>query len=331
MKLKLSSGLRVNIFVFMLLLVGAEAWSQDPQFSQFYANPVYTNPAFAGSVNHGRVVMNVRNQWPSIAGAFRTGTFTYDEHFDKINGGFAVQAGFDEQGVGTLRTSSLNLIYAYQIPVNRKFTIQAAVQAGFMQKTLDFSKLLWYDQIVITQGFINPTSEPNGDGSIMTANFAAGVIGYSKSFYGGFAAHNLFEPNQTFFVGSSSPIPRRYTGHMGVVIPIVRDRNERNQVNLYPNVIVKSQRQFNQVNLGMYMSKGPYIGGAYFRQNSRNSDAVILLVGVRTPKIKIGYSYDATISEAKTGATNSHEVSIALELKKRIPKAKPRKVTCPDF
>lgn len=331
MKLKKSSAVRVNIIVFMLLLVGVEAWSQDPQFSQFYANPVYTNPAFAGSVNNGRVVMNVRNQWPSIAGAFRTGSFTYDEYFEKINGGFSFQGSFDEQGVGTLRTSAVNLIYAYQIPVNRKFTIQAAVQAGIMQKTLDFSKLLWYDQIVAANGFINPTSEPNGNGSIMMTNFAAGVIGYSKSFYGGFAAHNLFEPNQTFFNGSSSPIPRRYTGHLGLVIPIIRDRNERNQVNLYPNVIVKSQRQFNQVNLGMYISKGPYIGGAYFRQNSTNSDALIILVGIRTQKIKVGYSYDATVSAARTGATNSHEVSMALELKKRTPRPKPRKVTCPDF
>ncbi|MCF8254997.1 MAG: type IX secretion system membrane protein PorP/SprF [Bacteroidia bacterium] len=315
----------------MLFLLGTKAWAQDPQFSQFYANPVYTNPAFAGSVNNGRIVMNARNQWPSISGAFRTGSFSYDEHFDAINGGFAVQANYDEQGVGTLRTTSLNLIYAYQIPVTRKFTIRAGIQAGFMQKTIDFGKLLWFDQIVATQGFINPTSEPNGNGTILMPNFAAGFIGYSKSFYGGFAAHNLFEPNQTFFNGAASPIPRRYTAHAGLVLPIIRDRNELRQVNLYPNVLVKMQRQFNQVNLGMYANKGPYMAGAYFRQNSVNSDAFILLIGLRTQKVKVGYSYDRTVSAAKTGAVNSHELSLAFELKKRVPRSKPRKVTCPDF
>lgn len=314
-----------------MLLLGAESWAQDPQFSQFYANPIYTNPAFAGSVNHGRIVMDFRNQWPGVSGAFRTGSFSYDEHFDKINGAFGVMASYDEQGVGTLKTTGINAIYAYQIPVNRKFTIQAAVQVSIMQKTIDFSKLLWFDQIVKTQGFINPTNEPSGDNSIIIPNFGAGVIGFSKSFYGGFSAHNLFEPAQAFYVGSSNPIPRRYTAHAGLVIPIVRDRNERNQVNLYPNVIFKTQRQFNQVNLGMYMSKGSYVGGVYYRQNSVNSDAVIILVGIKAPKIKIGYSYDATVSKAKTGATNSHEVSVAFELKKRVPKSKPRKVTCPDF
>jgi type IX secretion system PorP/SprF family membrane protein len=326
-----SSALRVYIIVSMLLLVVAEAWSQDPQFSQFYANPIYTNPAFAGSVNHGRIVMGVRNQWPSISGAFRTGAFSYDEHSDKINGGFAIQAMYDEQGVGTLRTTAVNLIYAYQIPVTRNFTIQAAIQAGFMQKTIDFNKLLWYDQIVLTQGFLNPTSEPSGDNSIMTPNFGTGIIGYSKHFYGGVAVHNLFEPSQAFFVGASNPIPRRYTAHMGLVIPVVRDRNENRQVNVYPNVIFKSQRQFNQVNLGMYVSKGPYVAGAYYRQNTINADAFILLLGLKTPKVKFGYSYDATLSAARTGAANSHEVTMAFELKKRIPRSKPRKVTCPDF
>jgi type IX secretion system PorP/SprF family membrane protein len=309
-----SSNKRVYIIIWILLLLHLDVRSQDPHFSQFYANPVYTNPAFVGSVNHGRVVMDFRNQWPSVSGAFRTGTISYDE-----------------QGVGTLRTTGINLIYAYQIPVNRKFTIQAAVQAGFMQKSIDFNKLLWYDQIVLTQGFIQQTAEPIGDGTVMIPNFGAGIIGYSKSFYGGFAAHNLFEPSQAFYSGASNPIPRRYTAHMGLVIPIVRDRNELRQVNVYPNVIVKSQRQFNQVNLGLYMSKGPYVAGAYFRQNTVNSDAFIFLVGVRTPKIKIGYSYDATVSSARTGAVNSHEVTIGLELKKRTPRTKVRKVTCPEF
>lgn len=330
MNWKTGSNKRIYTFFFGLLL-GISAWSQDPQFSQFYANPVYVNPAFAGSVNHGRIVMAVRNQWPSISGAFRTGSFSYDEHYDAINGGFALQASYDEQGVGTLRTSQVNIAYAYQIPVSRTFTVRAAVQAGIMQKSLDFSKLLWFDQVVITQGFINPTNEPAGEGTVMITNFAAGFLGYSKNFYAGIAAHNLFEPHQGFYVGSSNPIPRRFTMQTGVVIPIVRDRNQLRQVNLYPNVLVKTQRQFNQVNLGVYASKGAFVAGAYFRQNTINSDAFIIIVGVRAPKVKIGYSYDATVSSARTGAVNSHEVSLALELKKRTPKIKPRKVTCPDF
>lgn len=331
MTLRKASQLRAYIFILLSLAVKLEAWAQDPQFSQFYANPIYINPAFAGSSKVGRIVMNARNQWPSISGAFRTGSFSYDEHFDNINGGIGIQATYDEQGVGTLRTTGLVAMYSYQIAISRRFTMRAGIQAGFMQKSLDFSKLLWFDQIVLTQGFINPTAEPSGKSSIIIPNFAAGIVGYSKNFYAGFAVHNIFEPEQAFYESRGNIIPRRYTANVGLVIPVVESRHASRQVNLYPNVLIKSQRQFNQLNLGMYVSKGSFVGGVYFRQNTVNADAFIILVGLRTKSIKVGYSYDATVSAARTGAANSHELSMAFELKKRIPKVVVRKMTCPDF
>ncbi len=331
-------------YLFLLILIticGEYASAQDPQFSQFYANPIYTNPAFAGTQTVGRIVTNVRQQWPGIPGSFRTGTFSYDEHFDAINGGFGVQATFDEQGVGTLRTLGVNVMYSYQIPVTRKFTMRAAVQAGFIQKSVDFSKLTWYDQIVLGNGFINPPSESvymsGGDlnPSIFITNFAAGISGYSKNFYFGLAAHNLFEPTQDFFstgdVENPNSIPRRFTGNMGLVIPVVESRNPKYRANIYPNVIVKSQRQFQQLNLGMYASRGSFLAGLYYRANAVNSDAFIILLGIRTPKVRIGYSYDATVSEARPGAANSHEVSLSFELHKRTPKRTVRAMRCPEF
>ena len=47
--------------------VSSEAQAQDPQFTQFYANPLYLNPAFAGTARCPRLVMAYRNQWPSLS------------------------------------------------------------------------------------------------------------------------------------------------------------------------------------------------------------------------------------------------------------------------
>ena len=41
---------------------------QDPHFSQYYANPLYLNPALAGSQICPRLAFNFRSQWPSITG-----------------------------------------------------------------------------------------------------------------------------------------------------------------------------------------------------------------------------------------------------------------------
>ena len=67
-------------------------YAQDPEFTQFYASPVYTNPAMAGTAfcgrqSAGRYSINYRNQWPRLPGTFRTFNASYDQHYDKIGGG----------------------------------------------------------------------------------------------------------------------------------------------------------------------------------------------------------------------------------------------------
>ena len=49
-----------------------DVYAQDPQFTQFYANPLYLNPAFAGTARCPRICMNYRNQWPNLSGTYVT-------------------------------------------------------------------------------------------------------------------------------------------------------------------------------------------------------------------------------------------------------------------
>jgi hypothetical protein len=86
-----------------------------------------------------------------------------------------------------------------------------------------------------------------------------------------------------------------------------------------------------QLNLGMYYNQGPIVYGAYFRQTRENPDAFILLLGIRTPKLKIGFSYDATISDIRYGAKQSYEVSLSFELRKKVRNKKVRSIRCPEF
>ena len=60
------------VFLFVLNLVFIDVLGQDPTFTQFYANPVYLNPALAGSTGCPRVSMNYRNEWPQLTGNYVT-------------------------------------------------------------------------------------------------------------------------------------------------------------------------------------------------------------------------------------------------------------------
>lgn len=331
MKLNIAVIRSICIYIFVMLFGVSNAWAQDPQFSQFYANPIYTNPAFAGGSYVGRVNLNYRSQWPSISGTFRTFSASYDEHYDAINGGFGVIASTDEAGVGTLTTTSVNLVYAYQIIISKSITMRAGIQAGVFQKSIDFGKLQFGDQIAAGQGIVRQTTEAATSNTVFVPNFAAGLVIYSKKFYAGFAAHNLTQPKQGFYQSVGSELPMRYTAHAGLVIPRREHRDPKKASNFYPNVLYMQQGPTAQINLGMYYNQGPIVFGGYFRQAKSTSDAFIVLFGIRTSKVKVGFSYDATLSKIFYGAKQSYEVSLSFELKKRTPKKTVRNIRCPEF
>ncbi|MCB0820836.1 MAG: PorP/SprF family type IX secretion system membrane protein, partial [Bacteroidetes bacterium] len=191
---------RYFLSVLLLSAILPQLKAQDPQFTQFYANPLYLNPAFAGSVRCPRFVLNYRNQWPAIPGNFVTYSASYDQHFDGINGGLGVLVNNDVAGEGTLNTLNASLIYSYQLEVSRNFSIKAGFQATFAQRTLDWTKLTFGDQIDTRYGFIYNTQEVFGPKSKIFPDFSAGVLGYSENFYFGFAAHHLTQPDQSFLV-----------------------------------------------------------------------------------------------------------------------------------
>ncbi|MDZ7648921.1 MAG: type IX secretion system membrane protein PorP/SprF [Cytophagales bacterium] len=48
------------------------AFAQDPQFSQYYASPLYLNPGFTGITPQQRLTSNYRIQWPNLPQAYVT-------------------------------------------------------------------------------------------------------------------------------------------------------------------------------------------------------------------------------------------------------------------
>jgi type IX secretion system PorP/SprF family membrane protein len=153
----------------------------------------------------------------------------------------------------------------------------------------------------------------------------------------GFAVHNLTEPNQSFYSPNSADaafkLPRRYTFHTGANINLTNQRYEEQRVVISPNILFMQQRNFNQLNLGFYIKKQALTAGMWFRQTSKNSDALIFLIGLKFSKFRVGYSYDVTVSGARTATQGSHELSMAFELKppKKSNRRTSKAMRCPEF
>jgi type IX secretion system PorP/SprF family membrane protein len=312
---------RVLLPIIFLAILCSDLKAQDPQFTQFYANPLYLNPAFAGTARCPRFCLNYRNQWPNISGTYVTYSFSGDVHVDAMAGGVGMLVTSDDQANGTLRTTNASLLYSYQAVINREFSLKFGLQATYMQKALDPTALHFGDMIDARRGFVWNTNEPLPAQTLKTADFSVGMLGYSKHYFFGFAAHHITQPNEGFL--SDSPLPVKFTAHGGAIITLEKG----NESYISPNILFQSQQQFRQLNLGLYYVKGPFVAGLWYR----NADAVIALVGIQNANFKFGYSYDVTVSKLAGNTAGSHEVSVQLQFECKAKRKKYRTISCPSF
>lgn len=308
-------------------LTGFVSYGQDPQFTQFYANPIYLNPAFAGSHGCPRFAVNYRNEWPSLTGNYVTYSMSYDQYFKNISGGFGVIAMHDQQGQGTIFTSMLGAVYSYHLNVNRKFKMMFGARAAMFNKFLDWDKLTFGDMIDPRRGFIYQTGDVQRGGSRYFFDASAGMVGYNKHFFFGIAGHHLNRPDESMIIGSSR-LPIRLTGHMGAKIPLGGKSQYKNITSIMPNVIYQYQNGFQELMFGTYIQYGAFNAGAWFR----NRDAFILTIGVDTGKFRLGYSYDITVSRLNNGVSGgSHEVSLGMLLNCKDKPQSFKTISCPSF
>jgi len=94
------------------------------------------------------------------------------------------------------------------------------------------------------------------------------------------------------------------------------------------------QGDFSELNFGMYYNKYPLVGGVWYRHGvvgNHNSDAFIAMLGFQTSVIKMGYSYDFTVSKLTNESGGSHEISFAIQFDCRPKKKRIRAINCPSF
>jgi type IX secretion system PorP/SprF family membrane protein len=319
------------VFLF-LAIITTTVKAQDPEFSQFYANPIYTNPAFAGN-ECGRIALAYRMQYYALPGGFVTFSGSFDQRSDKIHGGYGIIFTNDKAGEGLLTCNTANFLYAYVLPIKRNLFMRFGIQGGFFQKSLQWDKLRWGDMIIPQRGFVIPTNETRITANVIGANFSSGVLLYTDRFYLGFACHNITQPYQSFLTGPpeiGTSIPRRYTLHGGLVIPL--DNKKEPESTFSPNILIMSQGKFNQANLGFYLNRGPLVTGLWLRQTTENTDALIALLGFRQGDFKFGYSIDFTTSKLNSAGKTAHEFTASYAFFNSRPRP-PRwkEPVCPTF
>ena len=212
LKIQMKKGLK-GVLLGVMLLGAAGASAQDVPYSQFYANPLYLNPAFAGSAVAPRVSLVYRAQWPGLVSAFTTVSASYDQYFEDLHGGVGAILLTDRQGDhGILSTNMVGAMYAFHFQVTRDIHVSAALQTSVVQNALNVSNYMRFgSQIDPERGFVyglDGVQLPEKTSRI-SLDFNAGVLVSGNKWYGGFAISHLTQPNQAFY--SEDRVPMKIT------------------------------------------------------------------------------------------------------------------------
>ena len=353
---KINFYLKCSSVVVFLINVSFVSKAQDPTFSQFYFNQLYVNPAFTGINSGFRAGLNYRDLWPRIPSKFPTYSLALDAQDLSLSSGIGLNAWSDTEGEGYLRTQCISGLYSYRVILSPKnWIFQAGFNTSIINKKIDWSKLVFSDQLHPLFGITNPTSNPTPYQQARTfVDFTAGALikGNQRSrlknliatYTFGAALHHLTQPDESI-TGQVSRLPQKLVLHAGAVIP-VRYEVKKYKILLAPSVMWESQTTMKALIFSFNVLMKPLFAGLAYRNQTplvtyiKRADAIIVNFGLAGDQnkesvvYKIGYSYDLTISDLRSNTQGTHELVLILELRnfKFNNNANPKKkLECPNF
>jgi type IX secretion system PorP/SprF family membrane protein len=316
--------------------------AQDFHLTHYDAAKIYLNPAMTGMFDgYYRIHANYRNQWTAItANPFQTAALAWDMPIKRY--GVGAQIMEDRAGIGNYNVLQINLSGAYDLQLDKNNFHHAAfgIEAGVMQKSVDFGRLTFDNQYSMSDGGTFQQSIPSGENNNAEHIYlldisAGGLYYYAKEGsrinpFVGFSAFHLNRPTETFY-GASNKLPIHYIVHAGARIGI----NERLQ--LQARALFMWQTNAKEMVLGCLAniflpnSESYLIVGPTFRivgPDYKTTDAAIMEVGLKHGSFTYRMSYDVNVSSLKPATNNRGgiEFSVIYIAKRKTPVVAPN---CP--
>lgn len=315
-------------YILIVLWFGCPALvsAQDHIYSQFFNAPLYLNPSLTGQFE-GDIRMNMiyRNQWSGLSGTLNYLHASADLNIPNFGGGVGLQFNRSTEGTAFLVKNNIAASYAYSVG-SEDFVFSFGIQAGFTNRQINWSKLVFSDQIDNRLGYI-PGSISGGQMPDMANKFffdpAAGINLVYKSFMAGIGLHHINEPDESFS-GSQAKLPRRISVNASYRLPLTSNYTygADDASYLIPSIVYYKQGNVTSMSAGaQYKYKGVNAGVWYRTAGEGGPDAIVISMifdifkgGRNGEKLRLGLSHDATTSKINyTNTSGTTEASIGYE------------------
>ena len=317
---------RIRKAIILSFILGASfgANAQDHIYSQFFNAPVYLNPALNGEFNGSfRMNMIYRNQWSSISGDLNYMSASMDYQLPNFGGAVGLIVNSSSEGTAYLKKNNIAGIYSYSVGTDG-FTASFGLQAGITNRKLDFSKLVFSDQLDPRLGFEGGASmaeSPYNDNKYYFDSGAGVNLVIGSAMIGASMLH-LNNPDESF-TGSRVYTPVRTAVHASYRYALDRsDPYDEEGTFLVPSVVFYKQAQATSISGGMQFKYRGVNAGAWYRSNGKGqSDSFVFSLifdiftnSYKNQKLRLGVSHDATTNKLNYSNTSgTSELSVGFE------------------
>jgi type IX secretion system PorP/SprF family membrane protein len=289
----------VSAFLFLVLVIRPTFSQQDPLSSQYMFNTLTYNPGVAGTSGMICATALNRQQWVGFSGAPSTTLFNISAPFSPFGIKSGVGLVVESDNVGFDKDINVSVAYSYLMDLGTG-KLGIGINLGMLNKTLD-PKWFIPDGDAHTPISGDPLIPENKESFVA---FDAGLGLYYKTdkYYAAASITHINQPKIKFSKGTTY-VSRHYYLTAGYNLQLPDPSLE-----LLPSAFAFSdgrEVQFAITSLIRYNKK--VWGGVSYR----TGDALIGIVGLELFNgIRLGYSYDFTISDIRKSSSGSHEFMI---------------------
>ena len=309
--------IRTRIFLLIaisLMAGGSSLKAQDLHFSQWFNEPLLTNPANTGFIPDAdyRLGANYRNQWSSVMSQpYKTMSIWGDAQVfrSRIESGWLGLGGailHDVAGASSLSTTQIYGSVAYHQMLGYSSLLSIGFNTGWVNKRINTSNLKFPDQFDGKFFDTNvPTSvtidQPNVNYFDMQVGMNYAYFPNDKTYLNaGFSVQHINQAKESFFttdpVGYDNRIAPRFIGFINASF------KTSDLIIINPMAYYTIQSDAHEFVAGLnvqYNLSGDgdqqLIGGLY----DRPGDAIIPMVGFVYKSIRLMFTYDITTSALK--------------------------------
>lgn len=321
----------IVIFSFLSLFCNA----QDIHFSQFFAMPIFVNPANAGVEHDLDIGVIHRTQWKAVAQPFTSYGVSISgkasNNKKKNSLGLGLDSYYDKSGDASFVSLQAGITLAYKIRINELSSISSGIKINYNQRSINNTNFQWGEQYY---GKSYNSTLPSGEQiiNLQSINFIDVAAGFNYRYKKGdknissndlriidvgVSGFHINSTNVALYKEASNGLGTRGVfycqAHLGL-----RNTN----MSLLPKVFYQIQGTHQELVLGMLASLKPKnestvtgfvvsnvfnIGVLY-----RGKDAFIGVVQYEMKNYVIGLSYDINVSKMTSTTTGRGAYEITL-------------------